>query len=113
MPEPVVIYTFTPQFEGAYLKDVPKRDLTAVDVANMTGAQMRDAFSPHPVHGTPLYTPVDPSSAPDFSHVHEAPIEIISEEEQAQRRAAGAAEAKRKADAAKATTKDTGKDGES
>lgn len=52
------VYKFTPPFEGAYLRNVPKRDLTQVDVDNMSGEQRRDAFAVHPNYGAPLYTAV-------------------------------------------------------
>jgi len=54
-----VLYRFTPQFKGAFLQGVPKRDLTAKDVANMPADKQRDAFAPHPLYGTPLYTKVE------------------------------------------------------
>lgn len=53
-----IVYRYTPQFDGAFLRNVPKRDLTQKDVDRMTAEQRRDAFSPHPLHGTPLYTAV-------------------------------------------------------
>lgn len=53
-----VLYRFTPQVKGAFLRNVPQRDLLQKDVDRMTAEQRRDAFSPHPLHGTPLYTAV-------------------------------------------------------
>lgn len=61
MKENPVLYTFTPQFKGAFLQGVPRRDLTAKDVANMPADKQRDAFAPHPLYGTPLYTKVEPA----------------------------------------------------
>jgi hypothetical protein len=57
------IYKFTPQFEGAFLRHVPQRDLTQADVDHMTPDLVRDAFSPHPLYGKPLYTAVEGKEA--------------------------------------------------
>ena len=59
MNEPAIIYRFTPHSPGAFLRNVPQRDLTQADVDRMTGAQRRDAFAPHPIYGKPLYTAVE------------------------------------------------------
>lgn len=56
--EPEIVYRFTPPFDGAFLRNVPKRDLTQADVDRMTGDQLRDAFAVHPGYGTPTYTAV-------------------------------------------------------
>lgn len=61
-----IVYRFTPQFEGAFLRNVPQRDLTQADVDRMTGEQRRDAFSPHPGYGTPLYTAVEGGEQPKW-----------------------------------------------
>lgn len=58
-PQDEIVYRYTPPFEGAFLRGVPQRDLTQTDVDRMSGADRRDAFAPHPLHGTPLYTAVD------------------------------------------------------
>lgn len=55
---PDAVYRFTPPFKGAFLRNVPQRDLLQKDVDRMTAEQRRDAFSPHPSYGTPLYTAV-------------------------------------------------------
>jgi len=54
-----IVARFTPHYEGAYLNEVPKRDLTQRDVDNLTPTNLRDAFAPHPLYGKPLYTPVE------------------------------------------------------
>lgn len=59
-----IVYRFTPQFEGAHLRNVPQRDLTQRDVDRLTGEQRRDAFAPHPLYGTPLYTEVGKEGGP-------------------------------------------------
>lgn len=56
MAEPDVIYKWTPPFPGAFVKNVPQRDLFEADVNHMTAAERADAFTPHPVYGTPCYT---------------------------------------------------------
>lgn len=55
---PEIVYRFTPPFKGAFLRNVPQRDLLQKDVDRMTAEQRRDAFTPHPAYGTPLYTAV-------------------------------------------------------
>jgi hypothetical protein len=60
MTEPEIVYRFTPQFDGAFLQGVPKRDLTQKDVDRLTGAQRADAFTPHPGTGKTMYTAVKP-----------------------------------------------------
>lgn len=70
--EPETVYEFTPQVEGAYLRNVPKRDLTQADVDQMTPEQRRDAFAPHPEYGTPLYTAVSGAKVEDYSKVNDA-----------------------------------------
>lgn len=64
MSEPEIVYEFTPQFDGAFLRDVPQRDLTQRDVDRMDPVQRRNAFSPHPLYGTPLYTAVGKDGEP-------------------------------------------------
>lgn len=76
MTEPEVIYRFTPQFDGAFLRNVPQRDLTQADVDHLTPEQRRDAFSPSPAFGKPLYTAVAGADVQDFSKVHDAPEEV-------------------------------------
>src|SRR4030095_7287957 len=71
--EPEAIYQFTPQFEGAFLRNVPQRDLTQADVDAMTPEQRRDAFAPHPAYGTPLYTAVEGAKVEDYSRVNDRP----------------------------------------
>ncbi len=78
--EPAIIYRFQPSEDGAFLRGVPQRDLTQTDVDNMTGQERRDAFSPHPVHGKPLYKAVHPSKVPDFSKVHDEPFVVMQGE---------------------------------
>lgn len=51
-----IVYRFTPHSDGAFVRGVPQRDLTAKDVERMTGQQRADAFAPHPLYGKPLYT---------------------------------------------------------
>ena len=58
MSDKEIVYRFTPHSPGAFLRNVPQRDLTQADVDRMTGDQRRDAFAPHPLHGKPLYTAV-------------------------------------------------------
>lgn len=58
-----VVYRFTPHYDGAFLRGVPQRDLTQKDVDRMTGRQKKDAFSPHPLYGKPLYTAVTKQAA--------------------------------------------------
>lgn len=55
---PEIAYQFTPQFDGAHLRGVPQRDLTEQDVARLPADLRRDALTPHPGFGTPLYTAV-------------------------------------------------------
>lgn len=57
--KPEIVYRFTPQFDGAHLRGVPPRDLTQEDVDALEPRLQRDAFAPHPLYGTPLYTAVD------------------------------------------------------
>jgi hypothetical protein len=68
MPENAdeIQYRFTPQFEGAFLRDVPKRDLTRRDVERLDPLLLRDALTPHPLYGTPLYTAVDAEPPPKW-----------------------------------------------
>jgi hypothetical protein len=54
-----VVAHFTPQVEGAFLRNVPRRDLTQADVDAIAPGDYRDAFEPHPAYGTPLYTWVE------------------------------------------------------
>lgn len=79
--EAPIIYRFTPQFAGAFLRNVPQRDLTQADVDHMTPDLRRDAFSPHPGYRTPLYTAVEGADVPDFSQVHDAPALVAPDEE--------------------------------
>lgn len=79
--EAPIIYRFLPREPGEFLRDVPARDLTLADLANMTGAQMRDAFAPHPLHGTPLYVAVEGAAVADFSQVHEQPLIVVVNDE--------------------------------
>lgn len=58
MSEPEIVYRFSPPFEGAFVANVPQRDLTQADVDRLTPMQVRDALMPHPVTGTPLFTAV-------------------------------------------------------
>ena len=52
-----VVYRFTPANEGEFLAGIPARDLTALDVANLTRDQLRDMLSPSPRGAHPMYTP--------------------------------------------------------
>src|SRR4030095_4722894 len=71
--EPEAVYKFTPQFEGAFLRNVPQRDLTQADVDAMTPEQRRDAFAAHPACATPLYTAVEGAKFEDYSRVNDPP----------------------------------------
>ena len=55
---PEIAYRFTPPFDGAHLRGVPQRDLTQQDIARLPADLRRDALTPHPGYGTPLYTAV-------------------------------------------------------
>jgi len=57
-----IVARYTPQFEGAHFKNIPKRDLTQADVDRLSPDQRADAFAPHPGYGTPLYTAVEPKA---------------------------------------------------
>lgn len=59
-----IVYEFTPQFEGAFLRGVPARDLTQADFDRLDPMQQRDAVAFHPLYGTPLYTKAGESSEP-------------------------------------------------
>jgi hypothetical protein len=54
-----IVAKFTPQFEGAFLRGVPQRDLTQADLDRLDPLTRRDALAPHPGFGTPLYTIVE------------------------------------------------------
>jgi len=58
-----VLFRFTPQFEGAFLRNVPARDLTESDIRALEPLQRRDALTPHPGHGTPLYVATEAGEA--------------------------------------------------
>lgn len=58
-----VLFRFVPQFEGAFLRNVPARDLTESDVRALEPLQRRDALAPHPGHGTPLYVATEVGEA--------------------------------------------------
>lgn len=110
-----VLYRFTPQFKGARLEGVPKRDLTAKDVANLTAQQRADAFAPHPLYGTPLYTPTEEIAARQAAEQAAAAeaARIAAEEEAARVAAEEAARKAAEEDAKKQAAKDKGgKDGD-
>lgn len=52
-----VAFTFTPIKPGDFLIGVPRRDLTAADVAVLSPQQLHDATAPRP-DGTAMYTAV-------------------------------------------------------
>lgn len=54
----IVVYTYTPHEEGDHLTGVPARDLTVLDVANLSRSQLRNMLSPGP-SGGPMYTASD------------------------------------------------------
>jgi hypothetical protein len=56
--KPVVILKYHGADDGRYLAGVPRRDLTADDVRDLTGDQRRNALSPGPT-GNALYTVTD------------------------------------------------------
>jgi hypothetical protein len=58
--QPEIVAKFTPPFEGAFFRHVPQQDMTQADVDRLTPEQRRDAFTPHPAYGTPLFTAVHP-----------------------------------------------------
>ena len=53
------VYRYTPQFDGAHMTGIPRRDLTQRDVDRLDAATIRRATAPHPGYGTPLYTAVE------------------------------------------------------
>jgi hypothetical protein len=55
-----IVARFTPPFDGAFFRHVPQQDMTQADVDRLTPEQRRDAFTPHPAYGTPLFTAVHP-----------------------------------------------------
>lgn len=56
--EPIVA-RFTPHSDGAFLRNVPQKDLTQREIDAMQPIDKRDAFAPHPLYGKPLYTIVE------------------------------------------------------
>jgi hypothetical protein len=54
-----VVAKFTPPFEGAYLRNVKRGDLTQADVDAISPSDYQAAFAPNPTTGTPLYTFVE------------------------------------------------------
>lgn len=75
-----IVARFTPHSDGAYLRGVPNRDLTQRDIDAMTPTTMRDAFAPHPLYGTPLYTRVDASKEQAAQERAVAAIEKAAEQ---------------------------------
>lgn len=57
-PKEPIVFKFTPVNPGDHLRDVPQRDLTAADVANLSPLTLHAATAPGP-SGKPMYTIVD------------------------------------------------------
>lgn len=70
-----VLYRFTPHSDGAFIKTIPQHDLTASDVARLSRsfpADWRDAITPHPGYGAPLYTATADGEAAEAAFLNDA-----------------------------------------